>query len=63
MNGMPLPKLQEQRELERIEASIQARIAEKERELTALRETLDAVQEAIEITADASRKYYGRHPL
>lgn len=60
---MPLPKLQEQRELERIEASIQARIAEKERELVALRETLEAVQEAISITAGASRKYYGRHPL
>lgn len=60
---MPLPKLQEQRELERIESSIQARIAEKERELVALRETLEAVQEAIAITADAGRKYYGRHPL
>lgn len=60
---MPLPKLQEQRELERIEAGIQARIAEKERELIALRETLEAVQEAIAITAGASRKYYGRHPL
>lgn len=60
---MPLPKLQEQRELERIEASIQVRIDEKERELIALRETLEAVQEAISLTADASRKYYGRHPL
>lgn len=60
---MPLPKLQEQRELERIEASLRDRIAEKERELVALNQTLEAVQTAIEMTADASRKYYGRHPL
>jgi hypothetical protein len=60
---MPLPKLPEQRELERIEASIQGRINEKERELQALRETLEAVQEATALTAEASRKYYGKQPL
>lgn len=60
---MPLPKLREQLELERIEASIRHQIDAKERELIALRETLEAVQDAIGITQAAGRKYFGRHPL
>jgi hypothetical protein len=60
---MPHPKLPEQRELERIESAIQHQVNEKERELVALRETLEAVQDAIALTREAGRKYFGRHPL
>lgn len=57
---MPRPKLPEQRELERIEAGIQVKIHEKERELQTLRQVLEAVQEAIGAIADVSNH---REPL
>lgn len=60
---MPLPKLHEQRALEAIEGSIRGQIEQKEREILALHQTLDAVQAAIEIVSEASRTYYGKHPL
>jgi hypothetical protein len=52
---MPRPKLPEQRELERIEAGIQVKIHEKERELETLRKVLEAIQEAIGAVADVAR--------